>query len=100
MEYTKGEWKARIPPGSNGYWQITCGKTGTEIGILYPSTEEIEANAHLIAAAPNMYEALKELCNILGASCSMDYLKKHNLMLPLSRGEKALAEADMGAILP
>ena len=45
-------------------------------------------------AAPEMYEALKELCANLSMSCSTDYLYKHNLSLPLSKAQKALAKAE------
>lgn len=59
MNYTKGEWKAAIPEGSNGYWLVAS--NGKEICTIYESVAEIEANAHLIAAAPALYEALKAL---------------------------------------
>ena len=57
MNYTKGEWKLKV---SKTGWQI-----GSEHHLIayYASTQnpEAEANAHLIAAAPDMYEALKFL---------------------------------------
>jgi hypothetical protein len=61
MAHTKGEWKAFIPKGSNGFWYVhASGKV--EVATLYQSVPpaELEANAHLIAAAPDMLEALKE----------------------------------------
>ncbi|KKL85876.1 hypothetical protein LCGC14_1950300, partial [marine sediment metagenome] len=59
--FTKGEWKAHLPKEGNGYWKIMC--KGKEIGLLYNATtdEELEANANLIASAPDLYEALKEI---------------------------------------
>ena len=47
----------------------------------------------LHAAAWDMREALNDLCNRL-SGCSMDYLYKHNLTLPLSKGQKALLKAE------
>ncbi len=44
-------------------------------------------------SAPYMYEALKEICSNLALGCSMDYLYKHNLSLPLAKGQKVLAKA-------
>ena len=53
MEYTKGEWKVE-----DTFRVIDeCNK-----GIahsLKPNLEEAKANTHLIAAAPDMYEALR-----------------------------------------
>lgn len=59
MDYTKGEWKASIPKGSNGYWKVEG--YNDEIAILYQAVPavELEANAHLISSSPDMYEALK-----------------------------------------
>ena len=53
MDYTKGEWE--IEKKEHGF----LGVTTTETGIC--SQIATEANAHLIAAAPDMYEALREL---------------------------------------
>ena len=45
-------------------------------------------------SAPDLYEALMELCSLLSVNCSMDYLYKHDLSLPLSKGQQALAKAE------
>jgi len=52
MEYTKGEWRV----GSKSYlpWQVFVECDGRAVAL----TSEPDAN--LIAAAPQMYEALKE----------------------------------------
>lgn len=67
MEYTKGEWK--IISG----FKIRCGEEQCFVadcwtGDLYfprPRFIEAEANAHLISAAPELYEALKEFMEVL-----------------------------------
>ena len=74
MNYTKGEWKAYCR-GSEGYQVrrnndgVPAAKVKEELKerltpIVYEmggSFETQKANAHLIAAAPTMYEALKEI---------------------------------------
>lgn len=64
-EYTKGEWKA--VKDTNGRTHLMAfDSDGAErnIAILsVRSVEQTEADAHLIAAAPAMYEALKAIIN-------------------------------------
>lgn len=72
MEYTKGEWAVTNTAferfstfrgkrtGARTF--VTNGFELDEIAEVQGDTEEeAEANAHLIAAAPDMYQALKEL---------------------------------------
>ena len=71
MEYTKGEWKVSKP-----FKEIPYSVSSNE---KYPIarlgfTQEDEANAQLIASAPDMYEALK----------------KFELLFPISRLAKGL----------
>jgi len=60
MNYTKGEWKAKP------HCAIVETESHCEIAIVYDpnngkwQTNEAEANTHLIAAAPALYELLKE----------------------------------------
>ena len=57
MEITKGKWKV---VGAN---HVYCDINESEsrlIAKIGGEDEETEANAHLIAAAPDMYEALKD----------------------------------------
>jgi len=71
MNYTKGEWKAeqdaansiRIFSQDSEQISSVMDYDGNDI------TEEMEANAHLIAAAPDMYEAL---LSALGAIATED----------------------------
>lgn len=63
MEYTKGEWTVR-----SGF-KVTANEEQMYIADCYPFHEkqprptiiQAEANAHLIAAAPELYEAGKKL---------------------------------------
>ena len=45
-------------------------------------------------SAPDLYEAAHEIAGIMFLSCSMNYLWKHNLSLPLNRLQKALIKAE------
>ena len=56
MEHTKGEWKTYR--NALGQWAVSTD--------LEPIAQvDRHYNAHLIAAAPDMYEALKELADIM-----------------------------------
>ena len=75
MEYTKGEWKvAKMYSETSSYMildnqgQQICGIwLGNTASKLIPEKEH-EANAHLIAAAPDLYkglkDALREICRL------------------------------------
>lgn len=62
MAYTKGEW----------HWNKALGRifarngSPTEIAIIHADSKDEVGNAHLIAAAPELYEALKEARVTLG----------------------------------
>lgn len=53
MEYTKGEWTTGQREGEYSHW--------VDIGMSQRITVVNKANAQLIASAPDLYEALKEL---------------------------------------
>lgn len=89
LNYTKGEWEAILPKEGNGYWKIIC--EGVEIGVLYNAVtdEKLEANAHLIAASPDMYEALSGLLIFLIENGYTD----DNLVAVINKGTRAIAKA-------
>ncbi len=65
-QYTKGEWKARklLPDRwgiiSREAWEITTPEYDVVAQIISSAPIRKEADAQLIAAAPDMYEALKK----------------------------------------
>jgi len=63
MEYTKGEWKVaheyNVAVGNRGV--ASCGGYTSNMSDADKITQENIANAHLISASPDMYEALKEI---------------------------------------
>ena len=56
MSYTKGEWKAYLIEKPDK-WMVCSGKSGID-GVAKMVDENQKANANLIAAAPDLYEAL------------------------------------------
>ena len=70
MDYTKGEWIATKTHNFTGTLvsYIYCGQKNiaqTRLSDNEATPEENQANAHLIAAAPDMYEALLGLVDYL-----------------------------------
>ena len=62
MEYTKGEWEYKSI--NEKHW-IICDHIEYEcvVAEITENIPEMKANAHLIAAAPDMYEACKGVLN-------------------------------------
>ena len=69
-QYTKGNWQAEAV-GNEGKYCIHTGDVSLPFAHTFPnryrrpqlSSEEAEANAHLIAAAPRMAQLLERLVN-------------------------------------
>lgn len=51
-------------------------------------TDQHLADAHLIAAAPELYEALRDMCEIGGEDDGADIITKANAALAKARGER------------
>ena len=69
MNYTKGEWA--VTPAGN---VVVDGRLIVRTPVLTDNDNEALANTNLIAAAPDMYEALKEM---IGAEDSIpEYMAK------------------------
>ena len=71
MKHTPGPWEAKVCINKHGGWrspsqEVNIGNGNSLIATYntdymeYPSDEENEANARLIAKAPEMYELLKQ----------------------------------------
>ena len=98
-KFTKGDWKAdQIKVNGEpveGAWCVTASgfslasvRSGPTFGVI----DEIQkANAHLIAAAPEMYETLKTLADYLscmdGKQYEIELEEKINSLLARARGE-------------
>ena len=90
MEYTKGEWV--VHEWGDKFQVVEAEVKVTEkpgiimAGQLIIAKEITEANAHLIAEAPRMYEALKEL--------TKEYDPQESWSPGINKALKALAKAE------
>ena len=85
MDYTKGEWTIKNNyrvVDDNGRTIATSGK---------PDDIEAKANAHLIAAAPKMYEALRRF---LESSACTNNCDPDDMSCDTNFARKALASAE------
>jgi len=87
-EFTPGPWKVQRYDNGNSYAISPVGSAKV-IAKLQSKTFDNKANAHLIAAAPEMYEALKEIYQLLEKHEPHWYLRKHYNLVA-----KALAKAE------
>ena len=95
MNYTKGEWSISYGGEVEGRERYAVTTNTTEICQLRAKKDpkEIEANAYLISAAPDMYEALKtvreQVANFLYPKVKL--LSSKELIVLM---DKALAKAE------
>lgn len=99
-QHTPGPWSV-IGSGA-GQTQV-CGRRNGQIceiaSYLYdetnePELDELEANARLIAAAPELLEALKELQSQIQQHFKLDVKKHFSLMLANVAASKAIDKAE------
>ena len=97
MEYTKGNWKRGSlddEPFARSCLSIyqEDGRRIAEVSREgFMRIEEAEANAHLIAAAPDMYEALKALTFQFAAAVERPYPADTRVY---TQANEALAKAE------
>lgn len=100
MSFTKGPWEVKPEEFNRPYIRIRGTALGgkykianvlglSKDGELYGDDEETRANAHLIAAAPELYEALEKISvaiqhNTLDQYAAMMIIKE---LLAKARGE-------------
>ena len=95
-KFTKGPWTAKYDPQLRALIQIYSTEDRIMVAVLpdrgtVEAMPEIEANANLIAAAPDMYEALEEVWRILDSTMPLsrdngaDRIKR---VLRKARGEE------------
>ena len=93
-DFTPGPWKVVFSESKPT--RIVCGDGSTTANILYLSLikrktpNESEANANLIAAAPDMYKACKMALTVTGGSKKWEGLT-HDFLVEV---EKAVAKAE------
>ena len=98
-QFTPGPWKAMPDRSRNMFAWSVEGAKGVVPTIarlsLIDACEEIEGNAHLIAAAPAMYEALKEWCDYYAA---YNPIRDKRIEPFIQLTHKALAQAEGKAL--
>lgn len=87
-EFTPGDWFYKSPE------IIAPAKGSVCLLNVRPTVEEAEANAHLIAAAPDMFQALQECVRRIEAVHGRLMLSDSNTLNPaLDRARAALSKA-------
>ena len=85
MNYTKGEWKAQKKSTKDAWkWAVIAPIEGLPVLSNVVAWAHLKSDAHLIAAAPDMYEALRKAIKII---------EIENLVVPILCKE-ALAKAE------
>ena len=95
VTHTPGPWSVTDNRSLNGaYWiefdfacsiaEVRHGGEDTWEGDAYPGTPE--ANARLISAAPELLEALEDLCD-WGTECTQDKWDKARAAIAKARGQ-------------
>ena len=74
-KFTQGKWFA------NGAF-VEIDETGNEIvsGVGHGSNEELQANAHLISAAPDMYRMLRKMQKVKNLERDIDWDKVESIL--------------------
>ena len=84
----KGKVRVRTEKNNDGISELIAECYTTGNAILYPPLEEREANARLIASAPELLEALKAL-----VAC-IDETRGMNAWNALEQANKAISKAE------
>ena len=100
MVYTKGTWKFEV---RNNQAMVTVDRNGVDMVVaanlfdeeLDLEIEELDSNARLMAAAPDLLEALDELCNWFGEDRS-DWDDWEGVDEVLDNAQNAIAKATGG----
>lgn len=92
-KHTKGPWNIMTTP--SGYRFIEHWPTGTRVDDrIHVAEVEIREDAHLIAAAPDMYEALKMLISGFDESIYVDKELQKRKAKGIVLGIEALAKTE------
>jgi len=99
-KHTPGPWKARKIAGYTAYWAVDAPRVEDRepqvckvSGGLYIDAPQTEANARLIAAAPELLEALEGMLNNLWQDRKRDVKRDYSLMVYEAAARKALDKA-------
>ncbi len=92
---TPGFWKPVQPEEANGYWLVMSDKSA--IGAATCHGGHSKANAHLIAAAPDMLKALKAFRDLTRGMTIhwIDGSEKRSFAETTAQADKAITKAEM-----
>ena len=85
-KHTKGEWYAK----DGQIYPIETGKTLATVPYYNEESEEMQANARLIAAAPDLLEALVSVLNWHKAHDAISFLEEEAIKKAEAAIQKAL----------
>ena len=92
-KWTPGPWTVDRPSDQNQRmhvvrefnWRLVASMENCNKFLAY--ADETRANANLISAAPDLYDALKETLEIAARNESGDYIERANAAMRKARGE-------------
>jgi hypothetical protein len=88
----KGKVRVRTEKNNDGRSKLIAECYTTGNAVLYPPLEEREANARLIASAPELLEALRAFVNVCDNASPMEFVKELGLVVEPAR--QAIAKAE------
>lgn len=80
IRHTPGPWSARKPDGSNGHWEINAASIEQVATAWSALNGKEEANARLIAAAPEMADVLRPQLSKKARALVEDYIEAARAM--------------------
>lgn len=83
-EFTKGKWSYSTYLTRGDFTLIRLEADGKKLGILFELEEENEANARLIAKAPEMYEMLQDCAEYLEDCVCMGMLPRSTVQMRIN----------------
>ena len=90
-KWTPGPWRAKSVVVENGEWMGVAVQSDSDVELLWfeNDPEPDDANAHLISAAPDLYDALQAMVDYCNAECGSKIYPGHqaNQALAKARGE-------------
>lgn len=85
-KHTGGTWRAAAKPSSIVGWPIISAPQGKSVANVHGTDDESAANARLIAAAPELLEALIELQDIVSRN-GLAHSKRASAAIAKATGE-------------